>query len=148
MVIFSIFIGVASVQGFSPTIAKQLGYSPMVVGFIYTYLSILAFLAKPLCGYLVDKLPVKRILFLSCVLGCGLAAFLFNFVPKLPSETVVNFSCDQKTTTMDICLKEEGSSFKCANDDLSKQLRASTKSIKCQVSYVHWYIIIALLGNF
>lgn len=120
----------------------------MVVGSLYTYLSILAFLTKPLCGYIVDKFPVKRILFLTSVFGCGLAAFLFNFVQKLPSETVVNLSCDQTTTSLDICAKEEGALLKCVNDDMSKLLRTSAKSIECQVSYVHWYIVIALLRKF
>lgn len=134
-VILYIFIGVASFQGFSPTIAKQLGYSPLVVGSIYTYLSILAFLVKPLCGYIVDKFPVKRVLFLTCVLGCGLAAFSFNFVQKLPSQTIVHFSCDEATTTLNIPLKNDGAALKCADDDLSKLLITSAEPVECQVRY-------------
>uniref|UniRef100_A0A2S2PNB1 Uncharacterized protein n=1 Tax=Schizaphis graminum TaxID=13262 RepID=A0A2S2PNB1_SCHGA len=94
--------GVASVQGFAPTIAKQLGYSPMVVGSVFTYLSMLSFFVKPIIGIIVDKFRVKRIMFLACVLLCGLTAFALKFVQKIPTEAVANLSCNT-TTELHIC---------------------------------------------
>jgi len=38
-----------------PTLAGQLGYSPAVVGTMYTILPIIGMLAKPLFGYIADR---------------------------------------------------------------------------------------------
>ncbi|XP_026804101.1 major facilitator superfamily domain-containing protein 6-like isoform X1 [Rhopalosiphum maidis] len=123
--------GIASIVGFSPTIAKQMGYSPMLVGYLYTYLSILAFLVKPIIGLIVDKFPVKRITFLVFVLTCGLAAFVLNFIQKLPTETAAILSCNT-TTVLDVCSNVDGQLPKC-DDSLKKLIVNNSMSITCQL---------------
>lgn len=115
-----------------PTIAKQLGYSPRIVGFIYTYLSILSLLVKPISGLIVDKFPVKRFTFLMFILSCGFTAFSFNFINKLPTQAVVNLSCDATTALQDICSNNDTQLPRC-DDNLSKLLNNTSESVKCQV---------------
>lgn len=40
---------------FLPTIAKQLGFSTVVVGIVYTILPFIALIMKPLSGIVSDK---------------------------------------------------------------------------------------------
>jgi len=110
-----------------------MGYSPMLVGYLYTYLSILAFLVKPIIGLIVDKFPVKRITFLVFVLTCGLAAFVLNFIQKLPTETAAILSCNT-TTVLDVCSNVDGQLPKC-DDSLKKLIANNSMSITCQVRY-------------
>ncbi|XP_025200189.1 major facilitator superfamily domain-containing protein 6-like isoform X2 [Melanaphis sacchari] len=123
--------GVASVQGFAPTIAKQLGYSPMVVGFVFTYLSMLSFFVKPITGIFVDKFRVKRIMFLAFVLLCGLTAFALKFIQKIPIEAVANLSCNT-TTELHICSTNDDYLPQC-NDSLFKLIKNSTEPVECQL---------------
>lgn len=52
--------GQAPVVPFLPTIAKQLGFSTVVVGIIYTILPFIALLMKPLSGIVSDKYLSSR----------------------------------------------------------------------------------------
>jgi len=108
-----------------------MGYSPMLVGYLYTYLSILSFLVKPIIGFIVDKFRVKRITFLGFVLTCGLTAFALNFIQKLPMETDAILSCNT-TTVLAVCSNVAGQLPEC-NDSLSKLLINNSESITCQV---------------
>lgn len=132
----SLFIptGVASVQGFAPTIAKQLGYSPMVVGSVFTYLSMLSFFVKPIIGIIVDKFRVKRIMFLTFVLLCGLTAFSLKFIQKIPTEAVANLSCDT-ITALNVCSNDDNRLSQC-DDSLLKLILNSAEPIECQVRYI------------
>lgn len=125
--------GIASIVGFSPTIAKQMGYSPMLVGYIYTYLSILSFLVKPITGIIVDKFRVKRIMFLAFILTCGLTAMVLHFIQRLPTEAAAILSCNT-TTVLDVCSNSVGQLPEC-DESLSKLLTNISVSIKCQVRY-------------
>lgn len=124
--------GISCVQGFWPTIAKQLGYSPMFVGALYTYLSVLALLAKPICGIIVDKYPVKRILFLAVVLSCGFSASALNFIRKLPTATAADLSCSDGSTVVSVCSNADSKLSDC-DASLSKLLRNNTEPVECQV---------------
>lgn len=127
-------LGVSFVQGFWPTIAKQLGYSPMVVGYLYTYLSILAFLVKPMAGYVVDKFPVKRLLFLTTVLTSGLTGFSLIFLQKLPTEAVVNLGCDMTSTVVNVCSNIDNTLPQC-DDSLPEITINDTDPVTCRVCY-------------
>lgn len=50
-----LFLGTAPVVPFMPTLAKQLGYSSIVVGTMYTILAVIGMLTKPLVGFLSDR---------------------------------------------------------------------------------------------
>lgn len=54
----------APVVPFMPTFAKQLGFSTVVVGTIYTILPIVGMLAKPTFGAIADRFQRQKLLFL------------------------------------------------------------------------------------
>lgn len=56
--------GTAPVVPFMPTLAKQLGFSSVVVGTIYTILPLIGLLVKPLFGAIADKY-VKNIILIN-----------------------------------------------------------------------------------
>jgi len=105
----------------------------MVVGFIFTYLSMLSFFVKPITGIIVDKFRVKRIMFLAFVLLCGLTAFALKFIPKIPTEAVANLSCNT-ATGLQICSTNNDHLSQC-DDSVFKLIKNSTGPIECQVSY-------------
>lgn len=47
-----------------PTLAKQLGFSSVIVGYIYTVLPIIGMLAKPIFGAIADRFHRQKKLFL------------------------------------------------------------------------------------
>ncbi|VVC36463.1 Major facilitator superfamily domain,Major facilitator superfamily associated domain [Cinara cedri] len=132
---FFIYLGgISPIIAFSPTLAKQLGYSPKEVGLLYTYLSILAFLVKPIFGFIVDQFPVKRIAFLSFIMISGVSVFGLQFVEKLPTEAVSILSCSDSTTILNVCSKTESLRLATCNERLSKRLNNVFESVTCQLS--------------
>lgn len=132
-VIFFI-LGIASIVGFAPTIAKQLGYSAMMVGYLYTYLSIISFLIKLVSGIIADKFPVLRFMFLASILSSGLCAFAFNFTEKLPTEFAVDLNCN-RITLLDFCSNFDDRSSQC--DGKLFNLLKNINHVKCQVRIIH-----------
>lgn len=110
-----------------------MGYSPMLVGYLYTYLSILSFLVKPFTGFIVDKFRVKRIMFLAFIFTSGLTAFALNFIQKLPTENVAILNCNT-TTVLNVCSNVGGQLPEC-DVSLFKFIKNNSESITCQVRY-------------
>lgn len=52
-----------------PTLIKQLGYSSVVLGTVYTVLPIVSILTKPIFGGIADKLKKQKLLFLLFQVG-------------------------------------------------------------------------------
>lgn len=97
--------GVAPMTSFLPTIAKQLGYSTIVVGTIYSILPILSLITKPIIGAIVDQFRVKKLMFLAFILLSGLTAFSLMFVPAIPLDTTVELNCNS-ATYLNVCPEE------------------------------------------
>ncbi|XP_050443469.1 major facilitator superfamily domain-containing protein 6-like [Adelges cooleyi] len=104
---------VAPITCFSATIAKELGYSPLAVGYIFMYLYILGMLIKPAVGFIVDKFPIKKFIFMTSIVLCGISSFSLIFVPKIPLETAANFTCALEQTTINICLGNDQQLSEC-----------------------------------
>jgi len=98
---------------FLPTIAKQLGYSTIVVGTIYSILPILSLLIKPIIGAIVDQFRVKKLIFLTFILLSGLTAFSFMFVPEIPLGPTVELNCHD-ATYMNVCPEDNVPLSKCS----------------------------------
>lgn len=103
----------------------------MIVGYLYTYLSLLALFVKPICGFIVDKFPVKRHIFLTFVLASGIGAFSLIFVEKLPTEAIANLICGS-TTVLNVCSNKDRILPQCDNS-LFKFLKNNSEPVKCQV---------------
>lgn len=132
---FFFLLGITSVVGFAPTIAKQLGYSAMMVGYLYTYLSIISFLIKLVSGLIADKFPVLRFMFLASILSSGLSAFAFIFAEKLPTEFAVDLNCSNRITLLDFCSNFDDRSSQC--DGKLFNLLKNNTHLKCQVRIIH-----------
>jgi len=116
---------------FLPTIAKQLGYSTVVVGTIYSILPILTLIIRPIVGAIVDKFCVKKTVFLTFILLTGLTAFALMFVPEIPLETTAELYCND-VTYLNVCAKENSSLSKC---DSKRVMELHDKRyIKCEVN--------------
>lgn len=102
----SIFVGTAPVQPFLSVYARQLGFSSIIVGLIYTILPIAGMLAKPLMGSIADRFMCQKIIFLVMILVTGIAFMAIYFVPELPNETRAHFACDSGVAVFDSCLDQ------------------------------------------
>jgi len=144
--IYTVLLGITSIVAFMPTLAKQLGYSARTVGLIYTFFSVLNVLAKPISGIVVDNFPVKRVVFLSAILSCGLMVVMLNFIQVLPTKNAMHLSCDTNETILYICSFHDDnnaqSSLPKCDKDLSNLLESITVSVTCQVrntNYIYYY---------
>jgi len=126
-----LFSGVAPMTSFLPTIAKQLGYSTVVVGTIYSILPILTLIIRPIVGAIVDQFRVKKTIFLTFILLTGLTAFGLMFVPEIPLETTAELYC-KDVTYLNVCAKENSSLSKC--DSIRVMELHNGGLIKCQVN--------------
>lgn len=70
-----------------PTLARQLGYSTVIVGVIYTVLPVVGMIAKPLFGMIADKFQRQKFLFLLFQLLVMVAFFGINFIPPIPANS-------------------------------------------------------------
>ncbi|XP_014243816.1 major facilitator superfamily domain-containing protein 6 isoform X2 [Cimex lectularius] len=89
--------GQAPVVPFLPTFAKQLGFSTVTVGTIYTFLPIMGMLAKPSMGAFADKFHCQKALFISFILSIIVAFFVIPWIPSLPFETKSEIHCDSES---------------------------------------------------
>lgn len=97
-----LFIGIVLILGYGSTYAKQLGYSKITVAYITTCLFFVSMLTKPIIGALVDKLRIKKYIFVGFIFLTGTSAFFLMFVPKLTIETGSELYCGTSKTTIKI----------------------------------------------
>lgn len=84
--------GTAPIVPFVPTLAKQLGFSTVTVGTIYTFLPIFGLLAKPFFGAISDRFKVQKLLFLSFIILTG-ETEIFMFELNVSLVIMSLFSC-------------------------------------------------------
>jgi Nitrate/nitrite transporter len=89
--LFSRFSGTAPIVPFIPTLAKQLGFSPVTVGTMYTFLPIFGLLAKPLFGAISDRFKVQKVLFLSFIVLTAATFYGILYIPTATRENQVGF---------------------------------------------------------
>uniref|UniRef100_A0A0A1XKW3 Major facilitator superfamily domain-containing protein 6 n=1 Tax=Zeugodacus cucurbitae TaxID=28588 RepID=A0A0A1XKW3_ZEUCU len=93
--------GTAPVMPFMPTLARQLGFSTVVIGTMYTILPIVGMLAKPLFGFIADRYQRHRTLFLIGEVLTAIAFFLIQFTPAIPQALpTVEFNCHGGASTL------------------------------------------------
>lgn len=126
-------LGVAPILSFLPTVAKQLGYSTIVVGTIYCILPILSLITKPIVGAIVDQLRVKKILFLTFILITALTSFSLMFIPEIPLESTAELNCHE-LTYLNVC-PEDKSMSKCDIERVHERIsKKSEDLVTCEVS--------------
>lgn len=127
-------LGVAPILSFLPTVAKQLGYSTIVVGTIYCILPILSLIIKPIVGVIVDQLRVKKTLFLTFILITALTSFSLMFVPEISLESTAELNCHD-LTYLNVCPKDNPLS-KCDIERVHERIsKKSEDLVTCDVSF-------------
>lgn len=115
-----------------PVIARQLGFSETVIGIIYTILPFLAMLAKPIMGGIADKYKMKKTLFIMFQIFMGAALLGINFIPAIPKDSKVHFSCGHNTTVFDTIVGNNTIEDKCAATKIMSSLK-DQDDFRCQV---------------
>lgn len=105
--------GTAPVVPYLPTYARQLGFSSVVVGLIYTILPIMGMLAKPLLGAVADHFRRQKMMFIFCEVLVLVTFFAIQFIPEVPveSKSLTKFDCGEGESFINVCGRE--SSGKC-----------------------------------
>lgn len=93
--------GTAPVVPFIPVFAKQLGYSPKIVGLIYFVLPMVGMLAKPIFGAIADRFHRQKFLFLlfQFLIIVSFASVLL--IPAIPSQSELH--CHEGESFMKFC---------------------------------------------
>lgn len=115
--------GTGLVIPYLPVLAKELGFSSVVVGMVYTLLPILAMVAKPTMGALADRLHWQKGMFMTFILLTMLSLFVIPWIPPLPSQTGVEIHCDGNSVVK-MCSDNLANS-KCSSD-FAKKIGNST----------------------
>jgi MFS family permease len=90
--------GTAPIVPFLPVYARQLGFSGMIVGMIYTVLPITGMLAKPLFGAIADRYRLQKTLFLAFQIVTAISFFVIQFIPEIQTESAqAVLACDADT---------------------------------------------------
>lgn len=97
----------APIVTFLPTIAKQLGFSGILVGSIYTILPISGLIAKPLFGGLADKFKLHKTFFLVFQAILALGFLGIKFIPPLATTAEVKLTCDGGITFLEVPLVDK-----------------------------------------
>jgi len=92
--------GTAPVVPFLPVYARQLGFSGVIVGMIYTVLPITGMLAKPIFGAIADRFRLQKTLFLAFQIVTALSFFAIQFIPEIQTGSTARsavLDCDAET---------------------------------------------------
>ncbi|KAG5895122.1 hypothetical protein JTB14_008559 [Gonioctena quinquepunctata] len=93
--------GTGPVVPFLSSYARQLGFSSVVVGFVYTILPVSGMLAKPLFGSISDRFHCQKLLFLIAQLLTAAAFLSIFYSPKIEIDRRAHFSCYDNTAAFD-----------------------------------------------
>lgn len=119
-----------------PTLARQMGFSSVVVGTIYSILPIIGLLTKPIFGFVSDKFQSHKLLFILAQGLTAVAFFCIMFIPNIP--TTVDFHCHGGESVLNVC---PSSSNDCLQTELQKVLEGDkilTCQLKCQANSDQW----------
>jgi len=97
----NVFSGTAPLYPTMPVYAKQLGFSSVVVGTIYTIFPICGVIGKPFIGAMGDRWKAHKKLLLLFETLIMLSYFFIQFVPGLPQANnppTVDVSCDSQVS--------------------------------------------------
>ncbi|XP_066601805.1 major facilitator superfamily domain-containing protein 6 [Prorops nasuta] len=118
---------------FLPTVAKQLGFSSLLVGTIYTILPISGLVAKPLFGILADKFRLHKTFFIVFQIIVALSFFSINIIPEIENSANATLNCKNfrhvSAVFLSICSKHGFS-----ESTLGNVLTDAPHTAQCQLS--------------
>lgn len=108
--------GTGPVTPYMSSYARQLGFSSVIVGFIYTILPISGMLAKPFFGSIADRFRCQKFLFLAAQLLTAAAFLGVLYSPKVDVSRQVQLSCYKNVPV----LSTNSTISKCSIDEIKK----------------------------
>jgi MFS family permease len=132
--------GTGPVQPFLSTYARQLGFSSVVVGVIYTILPICGMLAKPLVGAISDRFRCQKIMFLAGQLLTAAAFLAINFSPEIPKDQKVHFSCEGDAV-FDTSPNAKSTVDDCLIDQFQKEPGIVDCQLNCVMEDQFWNVV-------
>jgi nitrate/nitrite transporter NarK len=115
-----------------PVYARQLGFSSVIVGMIYTVLPITGMLAKPIFGAIADRYQLQKTLFLAFQIVTAISFFVIQFIPEIQTESTAHLAtldCDA-VTYFRFCSNDIDN---CAADRLISETSNNATTISCEV---------------
>lgn len=122
--------GTAPIVPFVPTLAKQLGFSSVIVGSIYTVLPIMGMIAKPSMGAVADRFHCQKLLFLGFMLLTVVSFFSILFIPHVNTEIKSQVHCSDMTLVR-VCTSSEQTS-ECVVDRVTSEA-SGNDTIFCEM---------------
>lgn len=98
------YIGTAPIVPFITVYARQLGFSSVIVGLIFTIMNIACLLIRPTIGAIADKYKCQKLIFITAQFFTAITLLLVYFVPSLPINDRARFSCGNQLSVFDTCL--------------------------------------------
>ncbi|XP_050300560.1 major facilitator superfamily domain-containing protein 6 [Anthonomus grandis grandis] len=92
--------GTGPVVPYLTVYARQLGFSSVVVGLVYTILPVCGMIAKPVFGAIADRFKCQKILFLIAQLLTAAAFLALFFSTRSPLEAQVSLNCAHNQLTI------------------------------------------------
>lgn len=126
--IFLANAGAAPIAPFMPVFGKQLGFSPISLGWIQTVCPILLVLIKPLAGAIIDHFKSQRFILMIFLMLSGIFGFSIQWIKPLPTSNNAHIKCNDSlvVTVCSEILKETFYAGKLKN--------ALESSIECKAS--------------
>ncbi|EAT36448.1 AAEL011465-PA [Aedes aegypti] len=125
--------GTAPVVPFMPTLVRQLGFSTVIVGTIYTVLPIVGMLVKPLFGIIADRFQRQKLLFLLFQILSAVPFFLIMFIPAIPQESTVSFHCHEGVSNLRYCPPNGTTLDDCLTDRIVNDPTSNSTLLSCQM---------------
>ncbi|KAL1517425.1 hypothetical protein ABEB36_001190 [Hypothenemus hampei] len=85
--------GTGPITPYLSVYARQLGFSSVIVGLIYTILPVSGMIAKPVFGSISDRFHCQKIIFLASQIVTAIAFMSIFYSPKLDLDSEAIFSC-------------------------------------------------------
>ncbi|XP_071563593.1 major facilitator superfamily domain-containing protein 6-like [Temnothorax nylanderi] len=73
-----------------PVYGKQIGVSPLVIGTIGTFFSILHLIANPVCGFIIDYSQWRKFIFIILTIVSSCSYVSIFFLPSLPGPMLLD----------------------------------------------------------
>ncbi|CAG9859600.1 unnamed protein product [Phyllotreta striolata] len=121
--------GIGPVTPYLTSYIRQLGFSSIIVGVIYTIIPICGMLAKPVLGSIADRFHCQKLLFLFLQLLTAAAFLGVFFSPKVDVSRQANLTCYDNN----LVLKESTTIKNCSLDDIRKENGFGSCKLKCRV---------------
>lgn len=147
---FSAFIfvsGSAPIFPFLPLILKELGFSSISVGWIFTAYPVIVIFARPICGTLADKYRCHRALLIIFLILHLIAGFGIQWIPSMPFTTTAELQCD-RNLSLRICSERLNESLIENVIYINKIRKSVNNTITCKVNIILSFLLqILVKGN-